>query len=202
VAGRNAQKLEDFFQEQCLRSSDEDFAQMLRKNLGDKISSFSVDSYGYFSQEAGNTYIVRALLFAIDKTLRGGANPLAMNPSAIHVEHIAPQKPTDHWLTHLGFSGDPESYATVINLPGNLTLLDQRLNLQAQQKAYSEKSSGEYPKSNVHVTRDLAEVPDWSVQMINDRTRWLAEQFDFLFSLSDADSKFVVHFHEWLANKT
>ena len=54
VAGRNAQKLEDFFQDQCSRSSDPDFAQILKKNLRDKISSFTVDSLEYFSQEAGN----------------------------------------------------------------------------------------------------------------------------------------------------
>jgi hypothetical protein len=198
VAGRNAQKLEDFFQDQCGLSGKEDFAEILKKNLHEKIGSYETDSHGYFTQEAGNSYVVRALLFAIDKMLRGGANPISMNPGAIHVEHISPQKPTEHWIEKLGLQDEPESYLSVVNLPGNLTLLDQKLNIQAKQKPFSEKKAGEYSKSNVHITREFARLSDWSLGLIKDRTIWLAEMFDLVFSPNESDAKKVIHFHEWL----
>jgi hypothetical protein len=197
VAGGNAQKLEDFFQEQCGLSDNKDFAEILKKNLHEKIGSFRVDSNGYFNQEAGNSYVVRALLFAVDKMLRGGANPIAMNPGAIHMEHIAPQKPTEHWLEKLGLRDEPESYISVVNLPGNLTLLDQKLNIRAKQKPFSEKKSDEYSKSNVHITREFGKLSDWSLGLVKDRTVWLAEMFDLAFSPNESDAKKVIHFHEW-----
>jgi len=197
VAGRNAQTLEDFFQEQCALSGNEDFADVLKKNLEEKIGSYAVDSRGYFTQEAGNRDVVRPLLFAIDKTLRGGANPIAMNPRATHLEHIAPEKPTEHWLEKLGLKDEPESYVSLVNLPGNLTLLDQKLNLQARQKPFLEKRDGEYSKSNVHITRQLDKLADWSPELIEVRTIWLAEMFDLFFSPTGSDAKRVIHFHEW-----
>ena len=197
VAGRNAQKLEDFFQDQCSRSSDPDFAQMLKKNLKDKISSFTVDSLEYFSQDAGNSYVVRALLYAIDKVSRGHANPLALNPSAIHVEHIAPQKPTPTWIEAMGTGDDADAYMFLVNTPGNLTLLDQKLNIQAQRKPFIEKRDGQYTKSNVKITRELEAFSSWSADLINSRTEWLAEMFDILWSLDGEGSQEIPSFHIW-----
>jgi hypothetical protein len=201
VAGRNAQKLEDFFQDQCARSGDDDFAEILKKNLKEKIASCKIDAREYFMQEAGNSYVVRALLYAIDKVLRGAANPLALDPSAIHVEHIAPQKPTPSWLEALGLQGDAEAYGLHINSPGNLTLLDQKLNIQAQRKPFVEKRDNQYDKSNVKITRDLKEISSWSIDLIDSRTLWLAEMFDLVWSLDDADLNKVVPFHKWLSGK-
>ena len=198
VAGRNAQKLEDFFQEQCSRVGADDFAEVLKKNLLEKISSFSVDARTYFSQEAGNSYVVRALLYAIDRIVRGKANPLALDPSAIHVEHIAPQKATDHWVEVLGEGNDTDSYTQLVNRPGNLTLLDHKLNIQAQRKPFAEKRDSEYDKSNVYITRDLKEFEEWTVDLIDSRTQWLAAMFDLVWSADEALSAKALKFSEWV----
>lgn len=197
VAGRNAQRLEDFFQEQCIRVGAEDFSEVLRKNLLEKISSFSVDSKTYFTQEAGNSYVVRGLLYAIDRIVRGKANPLALDPSAIHVEHIAPQKATDHWVEALGVSNDSDAYSQLVNRPGNLTLLDHKLNIQAQRKPFGEKRDSEYDKSNVYITRDLKGFEEWTVNVIDLRTEWLAEMFDLVWSPDVASMAKVLTFSDW-----
>ncbi len=197
VAGRNAQKLEDFFQEQCSRVGAEDFPEVLKKNLLEKIASFSVDARTYFTQEAGNSYVVRALLYAIDRIVRGKANPLALDPSTIHVEHIAPQKSTEHWVEALGVANDSDSYSQLVNRPGNLTLLDHKLNIQAQRKPFVEKRDSEYDKSNVYITRDLKHFDEWSVDLIDLRTEWLAEMFDLVWSEDEASIAQVVKFSEW-----
>lgn len=197
VAGRNAQKLEDFFQEQCSRVGADDFAEVLKKSLLEKIASFSVDARTYFTQEAGNSYIVRGLLYAIDRIARGKANPLALDPSTIHVEHIAPQKSTDHWVEALGVANDSDSYSQLVNRPGNLTLLDHKLNIQAQRKPFVEKRDAEYDKSNVYITRDLREFDEWSVDLIDLRTEWLAEMFDHVWSADEGSVTKVVTFSEW-----
>jgi hypothetical protein len=201
VAGRNAQKLEDFFQDQCSRAPDQDFPEILKKHLSDQIASFQVDAQTHFFQEAGNSYVVRALLYAVDKHLRGGANPLALDPSAIHVEHIAPQKPTDHWSAAMELGDDTEAYRLMVNLPGNLTLLDQKLNIQAQRKPFVDKRDFYYHKSNVILTRDLSKFSDWNPEHIRLRTEWLAEMFDLVWSLDEGKVNGVTPFSAWFANR-
>jgi len=49
----------------------------------------------------------------------------------------------------------------------------------------------------VHITRQLDKLADWSPELIEVRTIWLAEMFDLFFSPTGSDAKRVIHFHEW-----
>lgn len=201
VAGGNAQKLEDFFQEQCWFSKDPDFPEILAENLRDKIDSFAVDTGTYFRQEAGTSYVVRALLFAVDRILRGAANPLALDPGTIHLEHIAPQKATDHWRLVIAPEDGKENYSAIVNLPGNLTLLDYKLNIQAQRKPFIKKRDEEYKKSNSVITRDLQDFSSWDENLIDQRTTWLSEMFDLVWSTKEQNQEKVVGFGKWIQSK-
>jgi hypothetical protein len=71
------------------------------------------------------------------------------------------------------------------------------LNIQAQRKPFVEKRDSEYDKSNVYITRDLKHFDEWSVDLIDLRTEWLAEMFDLVWSEDEASIAQVVKFSEW-----
>ena len=80
---------------------------------------------------------------------------------------------------------------------GNLTLLDSKINIRAQQKLFDEKKK-KYNDSVIKLTRDLRDVSAWTKDEIKARTSWLAECFDIIWSV-DAPTSQIVSFPRWLA---
>jgi hypothetical protein len=210
MAGKNAQKLEDFFQSQCwiLKSSSESNesliydAQEVINNLREAISNITVNPLLYFSNDADSSFISRALLYYVNRSCTHGANTMALDSKKLNIEHIAPQSDTDNWLDMV-FDGDQsqyDDYETVISSIGNLTLLDHGLNKQIQCKPFADKKS-HYKKSTMDIARDLQEFERWDKPTIQLRTRWLTEMFEILWSAERTKLK-VIRFSEWYQSKT
>ena len=197
MAGLNAQKLEDFYQEQAVQFRTDGDVSRLCNSLEERIKGIEVDSAKYLSAEGDSGFIGRALLHAVNKTITPGAILESVGSSNSHLEHIAPQSENEYWAETL-FGKDPEArkqYDDVISQIGNLTLLDKGLNGRAQRLPFDDKKNF-YKQSVFAISRELCEIDSWSLEVIKERTKWLSAMFDIYWSV-DADLKSICSFEQW-----
>lgn len=92
------------------------------------------------------------------------------SPKKVHVEHILPKKRSvDEWKQ---FS-EEEANDLLWRL-GNLTLLGQEYNQKASNKSFDKKKEM-YLKSDISMTRELAELSEWDKGAILNRQNQLAK---------------------------
>jgi hypothetical protein len=121
----------------------------------------------------------------------------------VSVEHIAPQKPADEtWYVKVAKkelgpddSEDTPTYENYINKWGNLTILERKLNSTVQNNLWALKKEGVgskpgYRVSNIATTSELLEIPDWTREVIDERTAWFAECALVLWGKSLPTAKF------------
>jgi hypothetical protein len=200
MAGMNAQILENFFQELCTSIREKSPAAIVQRSLEEKIDTINLDPEEYLIAEGDSAFASRALLHATNRAITRGANPVAFD-STLHLEHIAPNSGNDDWAQVLGLS-DPNSseYNNTVGAIGNLTLLDVKLTLQAQRKLFSDKAQDHYHLSTMDITRDLCSLNGWSAEIIAERTKWLSECFEILWSKQQATRE-VERFSDWLESE-
>lgn len=198
MAGLNAQKMEDFLQDQSANLHDDLGVAAVAKSFKDKISEIEINVERFLETEGDSSFIGRALLHAVNRAISKGAILVPLQNSSSHLEHIAPQSENDDWAAAL-FGEDFEArkdYDLVISSIGNLTLLDQGLNQSAQRKPFLEKHV--YYKGSVFdISRDLIDLPSWNALNIKQRTRWLVECFEILWNL-ESDPSQVKRFTSWI----
>lgn len=83
------------------------------------------------------------------------------------LEHIMPQKPKGEWLKIKEV--DSELYEFSLNRLGNLTLLQNKLNITASNKDFKTKKSDYYSKSRLNITCDLLNYDAWNHDTIDTR---------------------------------
>jgi hypothetical protein len=199
MGGGNAQKLEDKFQKWGYDFMTNGDLAALQNSITEAANELTTDVAKYLKEEGDSGFVGRAVLHAVNRELTPGANPVALD-GTIHLEHIAPQSVTDEWQDAL-FEGDSnqfEKYEATISEIGNLTLLDFKLNLQAQQLVFELKKD-KYTLSTIKITRDLLGLNEWTDNSVKQRTKWLAAMFDVIWSVSK-DGARVKSFQDWLDN--
>lgn len=200
MAGLNAQKMEDFLQDQSANLREEIGVAAVVKSLKDKIKDIELNVERYLENEGDSSFVGRALLHAVNRAITKGANPVPLQSSSSHLEHIAPQAENEEWASAL-FGDDMDArkdYDLVIGSIGNLTLLDQGLNQAAQRKPFLEKHVY-YKPSTFYISRDLTELPSWNATNIKQRTKWLTESFEMLWSIENSGSQ-PIRFTNWIEN--
>lgn len=145
----------------------------LRKLVENLVGVFPV----FFRRDADTSFVTRCALHYANYQLSKGA--VLPDIKSFHLEHIAPQSPTELWRNKL-FSADEteyDRYEEFTGAAGNLTLLDPSFNVKIQNKPLEDKQA-QYLKSVMLITRELAEFDDWSKEIIVARTKWLSEFFE------------------------
>jgi len=186
LTGGNAQKLEDHFQDtaKLFRAATVDYeaikARLLEKMPLDETTKIQ------FQNEIESASLVRTILHKINGRLNDPDTLIAYDPRRIHVEHIAPETSTDHWIEAL-YPGKSRSeisseYASVVENWGNKTLLDRNINVRIKQKPFELKRDGDegfpgYENAMMGITKDLKKVESWSVEEIKKRNDWIADCF-------------------------
>jgi hypothetical protein len=194
--GQGAQDLESKFQQlgaHFLTSKDVDDLVLKLREMAD------IDPPLEARFKEGVRGFSKAILHGIDRclSLKVGANPLSWNTSDLHVEHIAPESSTDEWLMTLYPGGDMAfEYEDAVQQIGNLTILDKKMNIRLQQSSFEIKKS-KYAESTSRMARDLSGLPDWSLNEISSRLKWLVEMFDVIWSKNAPELSRVVHYSEW-----
>jgi hypothetical protein len=137
----------------------------------------------------------------VNRRLAPDANSQKLDKT-LHLEHIAPKTETDDWKRDLfaGRTDDYSDYDALVSEIGNLTLLDSKINIKAQQKSFAEKKK-KYNDSVIKLTRDLEDVDSWTKEEIKARTTWLAECFEIIWSV-EAPASQIVSFPRWLADRS
>jgi hypothetical protein len=102
----------------------------------------------------------RYLLYSIEMAKRGTGELSVNPPSKVHVEHIYPQTPEAgaKWANH----------ERVINLIGNLSLLDKRINSGIRNGGFAVKKQ-HYNSSEIIMTKELCDLDDWTEARISAR---------------------------------
>lgn len=98
----------------------------------------------------------------------------------LHLEHIIPQKITTKkskeefgdWELYLG-NNAIDLHKQYVNRIGNLTLLAKRLNIIASNNPFESKQK-EYQKSNIQLTKLLAESDEFKIQQVKERSEQFA----------------------------
>jgi hypothetical protein len=205
MAGENAQRLEDYFQELCVSiRRDDASAQEITDNLATKINGIALDVSRVLGDEADSGFIGKAVLHGVNRKVARGALQIPLDRN-IHLEHIAPNTSTDEWIRKvLGLDeNEPidndrlrQEYDSLKSEIGNLTLLDEKLNLEAQQSLFGIKSDI-YHRSTIMITRDLENRDFWTKAEIQNRTEWVAEMFDMIWAVSP-QPQHVQDFSVWI----
>jgi hypothetical protein len=202
MAGLNAQKMEDFLQIQSDNLRENIGVPAVKKALKDKISEIELNVKRYFENDGDSGFVGRAVLHSINRSISRGAIAIPVTNSTSHLEHIAPQTENEEWSIAL-FGEDAElrkEYDVAVCKIGNLTLLDQGLNQQAQRKPFIEKHA-HYEPSSFDITRDLLKLPSWNSQNIDQRTKWAVEMFEILWSVAVSAER-VIRFTDWIEHNS
>jgi hypothetical protein len=199
--GGGAQDLETKFQEigQKFVSTDED-VKISATQLVDELKTECDISMNFENKfRDGVQGFAKPILHGIEKVLRtkAGANPLPWSGKDLHLEHIAPDTSTDHWLGVLTPGGNEEDqYDDLVDQLGNKTLLDQTINKRIKQSPFQIKSA-KYVNSSPLVTRDLANLEGWTSSEIRNRNFWLAEMFEKIWTAETLDSSSINSYTDW-----
>jgi len=199
AAGRNAQILENEFQEWALDLRDGFSVESVIGKMEARLDGLTFDVLEFLRNEGDTSYVVRALLYKIEMKLAKGANPI--RSSKIHLEHVAPATSTEDWIAKLVPNKPDESAYQIVNSnAGNLTLLDYKLNTSVKQASFAVKAE-EYTKATLLITRDLgANFDNWNEALIELRAQWLAECFDSIWN-SASKKQALQEFSQWVSSK-
>ena len=131
--------------------------------------------------QMGTQYLLRYTLGRIEAHLAEGAEKVLKPNNLVHIEHVMPQTLTDEWRAALGPDG-VERHVEFLNRYGNLTLFYYGYNIPASNKTFAEKREY-YRKSDVELTRELADHESWGLDAIQTRQDRLGELADTIWAV-------------------
>ena len=115
-------------------------------------------------------FLARFYLRVIESYIRDDREfRVSQHHDDVNLEHVLPRHPDGNWED---FS--EEDVANVHKKLGNLTIMDSNLNVAAANAPFEDKKIV-YGQSGIQITRALADLPDWSIQTIENRQNELAQ---------------------------
>ena len=213
LGGGNAQELEGIFQTIAndLWES-KDFAETIAI-LITEINKIKLNTLERFSKEV--LALAKPTLHFIEWNLCDNQGMSkdhlpVWSSNEVHLEHIAPETPTESWIQSLtSSSNNLQEYSDLVEQLGNKTLLDSRINTSIKQADFSTKKTHyttikkvvfSYTKSSFTSTRDLAKLKSWTKNEIELRNQWLSIVFDSLVTAKVDKSNFI-WFDDWVKDK-
>ena len=109
----------------------------------------------------------------LDRITRKHSESVDWSNKDTHIEHIMPQKPAGEWQPI--YDQDPDEYKEYLNRLGNLTILQDKMNIKAKNKDFFDKKSY-YNESRLTITRKLNEYTKWNYETIQSRQEYLYEE--------------------------
>ena len=183
TCGKNAQDLETIYQEaSALIMSEGDAVSQFETAQGILTSALPANSE--FENSLENAIIrsaprARYILKKIDDYETADGAYVLMNSTRLHVEHVAPQRPSgDHdWKAQM--KGE-SNYREIIYRIGNLVLLPGKINRDASNKPFNEKKVI-YRKVKGHaklpiLTARVLDQSTWDQEIIRKRSQIIAKE--------------------------
>jgi len=152
--------------------------EMVGNNAGTSGSFMPTDKQMLELLLNANVYKRPALRIVLDR-LELDNNPAPVDLSALSVEHLMPQKPTEEWLEEL--DADMETYLDNLHRLGNLTLATKSDNSKMRNLMWEYKNA--ILKDTAHLTLNMEIIPiaKWNLARIEERTKSLIERICDLY---------------------
>jgi uncharacterized protein with ParB-like and HNH nuclease domain len=194
TCGKNAQDLETIYQEAASKiMSDVDVENNFENAQDILISALPANSE--FENALTNAIVrsaprARYILKKIDDYETADGAYVLMNSNRLHVEHVAPQRPSgDHdWKAQM--KGD-SNYREIIFRIGNLVLLPEKINREASNKPFDKKKVI-YKKVKGHaklpiLTEEVIENSIWNQEIVKKRSERIAKEAVSVWSADAAE---------------
>jgi hypothetical protein len=202
LIGENAQEIETFYQTQAgLLTKDKNQEQLENciKNILAKVPNDALVKSELLNNAAKRDlqfYVLKKLNYALSKV------EVIWDQTDLHIEHLAPQKPeaNSNWYSKIGpkTTDDPDqdTYDDIIQKWGNLSLLEFEINTSVQNSEWAVKLEGlpnkpGLKKSNTDLTKQVALLKEWNIDLLNSRTIWVANAMLQISSPNAFDKDFV-----------
>lgn len=152
--------------------------EMVGNNAATSGSFMPTDKQMYEILHFANVYKRPALRIILDR-MELDNNPAPVDLSALSIEHLMPQTPSEEWLEEL--DTDLETYQENIHRLGNLTLATKLDNSKMGNAIWEYKN--EVLKDTAHLTLniELMKVDHWNLEKIEERTKSLIEKICNLY---------------------
>ena len=106
-------------------------------------------------------------------------NPAPVDLSALSIEHLMPQTPTQEWYAALGV--DEDTYQRNLHRLGNLTLATKPDNSKMQNKIWQYKNDILSTTSHLKINEEILKKDKWTIEDIDIRTKELIGKIQELY---------------------
>jgi hypothetical protein len=127
----------------------------------------------FATARVAKSYLSRYYLRVLELQATGEPQPELVpntDPGELNLEHILPERPIENAWPQFS---EEERKAYTKRL-GNMLLLKQRMNVRLRNSAFSSKRDV-YAKSDLLLTKKVAELNEWTKEAIEERQNYLAE---------------------------
>jgi len=190
ICGLNAQNLENIYQEAASLIGDlgnqgyEDSIKFLTRH----IPSNDQFQDSFTNHEVRNSKVAGYGLRRIEFMKKASKSMTTLGASKLHVEHIAPKKPSGDSDWRKKLAGE-STYDDLVSRWGNLTLLPKPLNIGIKNSEFKIKKEKGYSKEqDLILTKELMKHSTWSSNSIVERSEELASLAIKVWSIENIDS--------------
>lgn len=184
TCGRNAQDLETIYQEAAAKVMDqltpddnfEDAQSLILDNLPSDMEFQSALENSIIKSNRRGQYLLRK----IDEWQNGDGSYVLMDPMKLHLEHIAPQKPSSESNWKAKMKGDL-NYRESIYRIGNMMLLRDKINRSVSNLPFDKKLSKYISLSKKSklplptLSQDVLSSKDWTQSHVVERSTKIAK---------------------------
>jgi Protein of unknown function DUF262/Protein of unknown function (DUF1524) len=202
----NAQELENHFQQVCVALQSDEFDYEEVRTLLASVMPPDERVMQTFELDTTKTALVRSVLHRINRLVGDHSEMLVLDSSKMQVEHVAPASATEHWVAQLfpdATDDKSAEYSVIVEMWGNKTLLDKKINVSIGQLPFRDKCEGRdtknwggYKDTPLSITRELIDEQQWNTALIRQRTHWIRDCFLHIWSLEDQPQS-VTPFRDW-----
>ena len=146
-----------------------------------------------------NMYNLRATLRIVFDRLEMKNNSAPVDLSALSVEHLMPQTPTDDWLMALNVS--EEEYMYNLHRIGNLTLATAPDNSKMKNKIWEYKNEILKSTSHIKMNEKLLQIEQWNTKEIENRTNELIKEICEIYPYPSVSDSVIEKMEIYLESK-
>ncbi len=184
TCGRNAQDLENIYQQAASMIMDtltpDDNFEEAQKLILDNLPSDQEFQGALQNAVIKSNRRAQYVLRKIDEWQNGDGSYVLMDPTKLHLEHVAPQRPGQESDWKLRMKGEL-NYRDVIYRIGNMMLLRDKINVSALNHSFENKL-GKYRSQNTQsklplplLSQEVMDHEDWNQELVLERSKRIAE---------------------------
>lgn len=164
---------------------------LVNKNKGNSME-MPDDVKLYNSVINANMYNLRITVRMFFDKLELSNNPAPVDLSALSIEHLMPQTPTQEWYEALGV--DEEIYQRNLHRLGNLTLATKPDNSKMSNKVWQYKNEVLASTSHLKINEAILKKDKWTINDIDERTVALIQKIKELYPYFELAGDAVVKY--------